>query len=118
MADGFAETPDPPYYAVVFTSRRTAGDQGYESMARHMFEVAHEQPGCLGVETARGEDGLGITVAYFVDEASIRAWKEHAGHLAQSPAREHGVPAARPLPHDVGGRERRVRACAPGGAEG
>ncbi len=81
MADGFAETPDPPYYAVVFTSRRTAGDQGYESMARHMFEVAHEQPGCLGVETARGEDGLGITVAYFVDEASIRAWKEHAGHL-------------------------------------
>jgi heme-degrading monooxygenase HmoA len=49
-------------------------------MAQHMFEVAHTQPGCLGAETARGEDGFGITVAYFTDEASIRAWKDHAGH--------------------------------------
>lgn len=81
MAHGFATTPEPPYYAVIFTSRRTEGDQGYEAMASAMFDLAHQQPGCLGAESARGADGLGITVAYFTDEASIRAWKANAQHL-------------------------------------
>jgi heme-degrading monooxygenase HmoA len=79
--DGFAKTPDPPYYAVVFTSRRTPGDNGYEAMAEKMFMLAQAQPGCFGAESARGEDGLGLTVAYFADEASILAWKQHAQHL-------------------------------------
>ena len=81
MADGFATTPEPPYYAVIFTSQRTAGDQGYEAMAQAMFELASRQPGCLGAESVRGADGLGITVAYFTDEESIRAWKQNAQHL-------------------------------------
>jgi heme-degrading monooxygenase HmoA len=46
-----------------------------------MFELARQQPGCLGAESARDADGLGITVSYFADEASIRAWKENARHL-------------------------------------
>ena len=50
-------------------------------MAQAMYELALEQPGCLGAESTRGEDGLGITVSYFIDEASIRAWKENARHL-------------------------------------
>ena len=81
MADGFATTPQPPYYSVIFTSLRTDGDHGYEAMADAMFELALQQPGCLGAESARGSDGLGITVSYFVDEASIRAWKQNAKHL-------------------------------------
>jgi heme-degrading monooxygenase HmoA len=67
---------------VIFTSQRTTGDHGYNAMADKMFALANEQPGCLGAETARGEDGLGLTVAYFTDEAAILAWKRNAQHLA------------------------------------
>ena len=82
MAHGFAATPEPPYYAVIFTSQRTDGDHGYEAMAIAMFELAQQQPGCLGAESARDSNGLGITVAYFTDEASICAWKKDSRHLA------------------------------------
>src|SRR5215470_2111578 len=81
MQNGFANTPEPPYYAVIFTSRRTEGDHGYDKMAEAMLELALKQPGCLGAESVRGADGLGITVAYFTDEESIRAWKQNAQHL-------------------------------------
>src|SRR5258705_7185224 len=81
MDTGFAKTPEPPYYAVIFTSRRTEGDHGYEETAEAMFELALKQPGCLGAESVRGADGLGITVAYFTDEGSISAWKCNARHL-------------------------------------
>lgn len=82
MPAGFANTPDPPYYAVIFTSQRREGDDGYAAMAEAMGNLALRQPGCLGYESARGADGLGITVAYFTDEAAIRAWKANADHLA------------------------------------
>src|SRR5215831_17245737 len=75
MPAGFASTPEPPYYAVIFTSQRTAGDHGYEATAQAMFELALKQPGCLGAESVRGDNGLGITVGYFTDEPAIRAWK-------------------------------------------
>jgi heme-degrading monooxygenase HmoA len=81
MHTGFARTPEPPYYAVIFTSRRTEGDDGYAAMADAMFELALQQPGCLGAESARGADGIGITVSYFTDERSIAEWKQNASHL-------------------------------------
>jgi len=81
MQSGFAKTPEPPYYAVIFTAQRTQGDHGYEAMAQAMFKLALEQPGCLGAESVRSADGLGITVAYFADEASIASWKQNARHL-------------------------------------
>ena len=71
--DSFAHTPAPPYYAVIFTSLRTEGDQGYGATAERMVELAAQQPGFLGVESAR--EGLGITVSYWADLASIAAWK-------------------------------------------
>ena len=80
MLEGFAKTPQPPYYAVIFTSQRKAGDLGYEAMAKAMFELALQQPGCLGAESVRGPSGLGITVAYFTDEAAIGAWKQNSRH--------------------------------------
>jgi heme-degrading monooxygenase HmoA len=79
---GFSDTPEPPYYAVIFSSQRTVEDDGYQAMAVEMAELAVRQPGCLGVEHARGKDGFGITVAYFSDEAAILAWKQNARHLA------------------------------------
>jgi heme-degrading monooxygenase HmoA len=82
MQSGFAATPEPPYYAVIFTSQRTAGDNGYEAMAHAMLDLALKQPGCLGAESVRGADGLGITVAYFKDDNSIGAWKQNTRHLA------------------------------------
>ena len=76
----FATTPPPPYFAVIFTSRRTPVDDGYGAMADHMIELASQQPGFLGVESARGPDGLGITVSYWRSEADIAAWKANAEH--------------------------------------
>lgn len=74
-----AETPKPPYYAVIFTSERTAGENGYGEMAQKMFELAREQRGFLGVESAR--EGLGITVSYWATLEDIANWKRHEEHL-------------------------------------
>ena len=75
-----ALTPEPPYYAVIFASNRTDGDRGYGAMSDRMMELAAKQPGYLGVESARGPDGLGLTVSYWRDEASILAWKRDTEH--------------------------------------
>lgn len=84
-----ARTPRPPYFAVVFTSVRTAADpDGYDAMADRMVELAARQPGFLGIESARGTDGLGITVSYWSSLEAIRDWKQHAEHqVAQARGR-------------------------------
>jgi heme-degrading monooxygenase HmoA len=82
-----AQTPEPPYVAVIFTSLRTAGDNGYAAMSARMDRLAAEQPGYFGMEAAR--EGLGVTVSYWRDEESARAWKQVAEHLvAQQRGRE------------------------------
>ncbi|HXZ07906.1 MAG TPA: antibiotic biosynthesis monooxygenase [Paraburkholderia sp.] len=82
-----AETGATPYYAVIFTSIRTSGDNGYGNMAEAMVEAASKQPGFLGVESAREE--LGITVSYWDSLESIAAWKRDSAHLmAQKLGRE------------------------------
>ena len=73
-----AQTPPPPYYAVVFTSIRTLGDNGYGQMAERMLELASRQPGFLGVESAR--EDVGITVSYWSDLESIQSWKDNIEH--------------------------------------
>lgn len=75
-----ANTPEPPYYAVIFTSLRTDADEGYADAAQSMIELATQQPGFLGVETARGDDGLGITVSYWESEDAIANWRSNADH--------------------------------------
>jgi heme-degrading monooxygenase HmoA len=75
----FANTPEPPYYAVIFVSKRTKGDNGYGKMSEKMVELASNQKGFLGVESAR-DDGIGITVSYWESLESIQSWKEHATH--------------------------------------
>ena len=85
-----ARLPEPPYYAVVFTSVRTDGDHGYAQRSQEMLRLAADQPGFLGVDSARGADGLGITVSYWRDEESIRAWRAQADHTrARADGRAH-----------------------------
>jgi len=82
-----ASTPKPPYYAVIFTSVRTELDNGYEEMANAMVDLARQQDGFLGVESARND--VGITVSYWRDEEAIKAWRENTAHaLARRFGRE------------------------------
>lgn len=74
-----AKTPKPPYYAVIFTSLRTTVHEGYGNMAERMAELAMQQPGYLGHESAR--DGIGITVSYWQSLEAIKNWKQHTEHL-------------------------------------
>ena len=79
-ATGLARTPAPPYYAVIFTSKRTATDNGYGNVAQRMVDLGSRYDGFLGLESARTADGLGITVSYWRDETAILAWKRDTEH--------------------------------------
>lgn len=74
----FANTPKPPYYAVIFTSTLIDEDRGYGAMSDKMVELVQRQDGFLGFESAR--DGVGITVSYWRDEESIADWKAQLEH--------------------------------------
>ena len=65
MNMSLAKTPTPPYYAVIFTSTRTEGDNGYSQMAEEVLKLAEQQPGFLGAESVRNADRVGITVSVF-----------------------------------------------------
>ncbi|KAJ7494462.1 hypothetical protein B0H11DRAFT_1858316 [Mycena galericulata] len=70
--------PGVPYYAVIFTSRRRAQEgDGYEETSAQMDALARTQPGFLGIESIRS----GITISYWKDESSIKAWKTNLNHL-------------------------------------
>ncbi len=76
-----------PYYAVIFTSLRNEGDDGYDDMAEKMEALAKTQEGYLGIESARNE--LGITISYWASLESIKNWKMQSDHLlAQKFGRE------------------------------
>ncbi|MEZ4793391.1 MAG: antibiotic biosynthesis monooxygenase [Gelidibacter sp.] len=68
-----------PYYAVIFTSTRTEADNGYAEMSELMENLAKEQKGYLGMESARNE--VGITVSYWKDLEAIKKWKQQTDHL-------------------------------------
>ena len=82
-----AKTPEPPYYAVIFTSLRTKGDNGYGEIADKMVKLASQQLGFLGLESAR--ESVGITVSYWSNLESIKLWKQNTEHvMAQKLGRE------------------------------
>lgn len=85
--ESIAATPKPPYTAVIFSSVRTDGDNGYAATAFRMAVLAAEQPGYLGMETAHEQ--IGITVSYWQTEEHARAWKRVTEHAeAQRQGRE------------------------------
>lgn len=73
-----AKTPEPPYYAVIFSSHITDEEEGYGEMADRMIALAATQPGFLGIESVR--EDLGITVSYWKSLKSISDWKANAQH--------------------------------------
>lgn len=82
-----AQTPDPPYFAVIFTSIRSDGDHGYNETAEQLLTLSAEQPGFLGFESARQE--IGISVSYWASLEAITAWKENLAHRhAQAKAKD------------------------------
>ncbi len=88
MFPDFAQLPEVPYYAVIFSSLRSAEDAGYGAMADRMLALAAEQPGFLGAESARGDSGFGITVSYWASLQAVAAWRENAEHrVAQESGR-------------------------------
>jgi heme-degrading monooxygenase HmoA len=69
--------------AVIFVSQRTEADpEGYTAAAEAMDRLAAAQPGYRGIDSARGGDGVGVTVSYWADEAAAIAWRHHAEHAA------------------------------------
>jgi heme-degrading monooxygenase HmoA len=76
---GNEKKPQPPYYAVIFTSQRTDGDNEYGKMAQAMEELASKQQGFLGIESARDNE-LGITVSYWESIEDINSWKQNSSH--------------------------------------
>ncbi len=82
-----SQRPEPPYYAVIFSSRRSGTDEEYAAMSERMVALAAQQPGFLGVESARDANGFGITVSYWRTAEEITAWRAHAEH---TDAREQG----------------------------
>jgi heme-degrading monooxygenase HmoA len=86
----FSDMAEPPYVAVIFSSVRAADDgAAYGAMAERMDQLAADQPGYVGIESARDPDGFGITVSYWRTEADARNWKQVAEHLgAQQQGRE------------------------------
>ena len=93
-----ATTPATPYYAVIFTSLLSEPDPAYSDMAEAMVALAAQQPGFLGIESAResGRESVGITVSYWDGLEAIAAWKKNAAHLvAQQRGREDWYAAYR-----------------------
>jgi len=72
--------PEPPYYAVIFTSIRTDNNDDYIEMAQRMLELAEGMPGFLSVDSAR--EDVGITVSYWESLDAIKSWRQHPEHLA------------------------------------
>ena|SRR5579871_2828372 len=77
----FTKPPEPPYYAVIFSSQRTQGDAGYGATAERMADLAATYPGYLGIESVRDAQGFGITVSYWRSLDEIAAWKRDTEHL-------------------------------------
>ncbi|RAL24490.1 antibiotic biosynthesis monooxygenase family protein [Thermoflavimicrobium daqui] len=77
----FSQTPHPPYYAVIFSSIKPEDQTSYQQMSDMLLELLKDQPGYLGVESVRNQDGLGITISYWETLESIQKWKQHPLHL-------------------------------------
>ncbi len=90
MPGSLESLPEPPYYAVVFTSLRSSSDpEEYARVAERMVALAATQSGYLGMTSLRNAAGLGVTISYWTDRVSITDWRTNAEHRdAQEQGRE------------------------------
>ncbi|MEO9601545.1 antibiotic biosynthesis monooxygenase [Parasphingorhabdus sp.] len=69
--------------AVIFCALRTGvEEEAYQAAATAMSELVAQQPGYLGEDHARSPDGFGITISYWRDDASAKAWRDNPDHAA------------------------------------
>lgn len=71
-------TLNPPYYAVIFSTILQDDLEGYAQMAEKMENLAKQQKGFLGIESARAS--IGITVSYWSSLEAIINWKNNIEH--------------------------------------
>ena len=69
-------------WAVIFRSRMSGEVDGYAAAAQRMADLAATQPGYLGMETCRSQDGFGITISYWASRQAITNWRKHPEHRA------------------------------------
>jgi len=75
------------YYAVIFTSQQTENIEGYDEMAQTMENLVKQQPGYIGIESAKSQ--IGITVSYWKNLEAIKNWKANLDHqMAQKLGRK------------------------------
>jgi heme-degrading monooxygenase HmoA len=67
------------YYAVIFTSTQKEDTEGYQEMSPKMENLAKQQDGFLGIDSAR--ENVGITVSYWKNLEAIKNWKQNSEHL-------------------------------------
>ena len=75
------QTIPPGSVAVIFMSKRN-DLTGYDEAVAEMRAAAKAFSGYVGLWSARGEDGVGITVSYWANDEAARAWKADPGHAA------------------------------------
>jgi len=74
---------------VLFRSRLVDAPDGYAEMAQEMLDTAKTMPGFIDVKAYKSDDGERLTVVWWQDEETLRAWRTHARHLvAQKTGRE------------------------------
>ncbi len=83
----FAHEIPPPYYVVVFTSRRTEVDDGFSVLDAKLYEKAQTYPGFLGMNSFRVADGWGVALVYWKTLENIDAWRRDEQYRA---AKEKG----------------------------
>ena len=74
------KTPEPPYFAVIFSSFRTEINEEYNETFENLMLAASELDDFLGMESVR--DGFGISVSYWKSIEGIREWKDNLQHIA------------------------------------
>ena len=74
---------------VLFRSKLVDAPAGYAEMAQEMLDLARTMPGFVDVKAFTAEDGERLTLVWWEDEDTLRAWRTHARHLvAQQAGRE------------------------------
>ena len=79
-SSGFADTPEPPYVAVIFTSLKRMDDAGYGETAAQMSALVRNHPGFLGMESTRDSEGFGVTISYWRDQTAVTGWRSNPEH--------------------------------------
>ncbi len=76
----FANTPKPPFYAVIFTSLRSLNNEGYKEMDELIYQKVVNEKGYIDHESARNDKGFGIHISYWKSLEDIDRWKNHRNH--------------------------------------